>query len=144
MKAKHNGGFSLIEVLIAMVILAMIVVPTCTALVMSTKINAKTEALTQAQLAVSSAVETLMSKGIDPSLFDNEETKKIVDETSFPGLTVTVAPVYEQDDAPETQLPYYEVTVTYSAEGDELAKVVTFIRKALPQTTTPPETEVEG
>jgi prepilin-type N-terminal cleavage/methylation domain-containing protein len=144
MKAKHNGGFSLIEVLIAMVILAMIVVPTCTALVMSTKINAKTEALTQAQLAVSSAVETLMSKGIDPSLFNNEETKKIVDETSFPGVTVTVAPVYEQDDASETQLPYYEVTVTYSAEGDELAKVVTFIRKALPQTTTPPETEVEG
>ena len=143
MKAKHNGGFSLIEVLIAMVILAMIVVPTCTALVMSTKINAKTEALTQAQLAVSSAVETLMSKGIDSDKLGDEKNNFVYGE-SFPGLTVTVAPVYEQDDASETQLPYYEVTVTYSAEGDELAKVVTFIRKALPQTTTPPETEVEG
>ena len=135
MKAKHNGGFSLIEVLIAMVILAMIVVPTCTALVMSTKINAKTEALTQAQLAVSSAVETLMSKGIDPSLFNNGETK-IVDETSFPGLTVTVESVDGQ--------AYYKVTVTYYEDDDALVTVDTFIRKALPQTTTPPETEVEG
>ena len=75
MKAKHNGGFSLIEVLIAMVILAMIVVPTCTALVMSTKINAKTEALTQAQLAVSSAVETLMAKGIQTDYKDTALTE---------------------------------------------------------------------
>jgi prepilin-type N-terminal cleavage/methylation domain-containing protein len=137
MKAKHNGGFSLIEVLIAMVILAMIVVPTCTALVMSTKINAKTEALTQAQLAVSSAVETLMSKGIDPSLFNNNnEETKIVDKTSFPGLTVTVESVDGQ--------AYYKVTVTYYEADDALVTVDTFIRKALPQTTTPPETEVEG
>lgn len=114
MKNKHNGGFSLMEVLIAMVILAMIVVPTCTALIMSTRINAKTEALTQAQLAVSSAVETLMAKGI-------EETKLGSYANDFPGLTVTVKPATVQS--------CYEVTVTYSKDGDELVSVHTYIRK---------------
>lgn len=62
---KHNEGFSLVEVLLSMVLLAAIVIPTCTSLVLSFRVNAKAEALTQAQLAVSSAVETLMAKGID-------------------------------------------------------------------------------
>ena len=35
MKNKQDGGFSLIEVVLAMVILALIVVPTCTSLVLS-------------------------------------------------------------------------------------------------------------
>ena len=62
---KHNEGFSLVEVLLSMVLLAAIVIPTCTSLVLSFRVNAKAEALTQAQLAVSSAVETLMAEGID-------------------------------------------------------------------------------
>ena len=62
---KNNEGFSLVEVLLSMVLLAAIVIPTCTSLVLSFRVNAKAEALTQAQLAVSSAVETLMAEGID-------------------------------------------------------------------------------
>lgn len=62
---KNNEGFSLVEVLLAMVLLAAIVIPTCTSLVLSFRMNAKAEALMQAQLAVSSAVETLMAEGID-------------------------------------------------------------------------------
>ena len=65
MKQKNDAGFSLVEVLVAIVILAAFVVPTCSALVMSAKMNAKTDALMQAQLDVSSAVETLMAKGVD-------------------------------------------------------------------------------
>lgn len=64
MENKHDAGFSLIEVLIAIVILAAIVVPTCSSLVISHRMNAKTERLMQAQLDVSSAVETLMAEGI--------------------------------------------------------------------------------
>ena len=63
---KNNEGFSLVEVLLAMVLLAAIVIPTCTSLVLSFRMNAKAEALMQAQLAVSSAVETLMAEGIRP------------------------------------------------------------------------------
>jgi prepilin-type N-terminal cleavage/methylation domain-containing protein len=61
---KNNGGFSLIEVLVAIVILAAVVIPTCSALVLSHRLNAETDKLMKAQLAVSSAVETLMAEGI--------------------------------------------------------------------------------
>ena len=64
MKTKNDQGFSLIEVLVAIVILAAFVVPTCSALVLSARMNAKAQALMQAQLDVSSAVEILMARGI--------------------------------------------------------------------------------
>ena len=64
MKRKHNEGFTLVEMLVSIVILAAIVIPTCTSLVLSYRLNAKAREMMQAQLAVSSAVETLMAKGI--------------------------------------------------------------------------------
>lgn len=67
MKQKHNEGFSLIETVVAIAILGLIVVPSCSALLMSIRINEKTQRMMQAQLAVSSAVETLMAEGIDPA-----------------------------------------------------------------------------
>ena len=70
---KHDEGFSLVEVLVSMVILAAIVIPTCTSLVLSFRLNAKSESLMQAQLAVSSAVETLMAKGIKQDYLDSLE-----------------------------------------------------------------------
>ena len=75
---KRNGGFSLIETLISIVILGAMVVPTCTALVMSIRLNDKTEKMLQAQLAVSSAVETMMATGFSPEMTDD-----------FDGVTVT-------------------------------------------------------
>lgn len=82
MKNKQDGGFSLIEVVLAMVILALIVVPTCTSLVLSFRVNAKAEALLQAQLAVSSAVEELMAKGIT-----DDYVASLTAETGEDGLT---------------------------------------------------------
>ena len=64
MKKKYNEGSSLVEILISLVILAIIVVPTCTSLVLSFRMNEKAESLMQEQFAVSSAVETLMAEGI--------------------------------------------------------------------------------
>lgn len=98
MKNKQEGGFSLIEVVLAMVILALIVVPTCTSLVLSFRVNAKADAMLQAQLAVSSAVETLMAEGISGE----------VDAERFPDVVITVAPVTENG----TAMPYYKVTVS--------------------------------
>lgn len=77
MKNKQEGGFSLIEVVLAMVILALIVVPTCTSLVLSFRVNGKADAMMQAQLAVSSAVEKLMATGITDDYVANlTETEK--------------------------------------------------------------------
>ena len=110
---KRNGGFSLIETLVSIVILGAMVVPTCTALVMTVKLNDKTEKMLQAQLAVSSAVETLMAEGINGS----------VDSERFPDVTVTVTEVKEND----IVMPYFTVVVT-STEEPEVA-VTTTIRE---------------
>ena len=65
MKRKsNNGGYSLIEVLVAISILGIIVSPVCANLLMSLRATEKTDEILQAQLAVSSAVETLMAEGI--------------------------------------------------------------------------------
>ena len=55
---KHNStaGFSLIEVLVAITILGLVVVPIGSSLVLSFRLNARSEQMLQAQLAVSGAV----------------------------------------------------------------------------------------
>ena len=112
MENKHDAGFSLIEVLIAIVILAAIVVPTCSSLVISHRMNAKTEQLMQAQLDVSSAVETLMAEGI---------TEPKEEYGSFNGAKAKTETVEGK--------PYFKVTVT-SDSGN--VTVTTQIRKAVP------------
>lgn len=129
MKNKHDAGFSLIEVLVAIVILAAIVVPTCSSLVLSHKMNAKTEELMQAQLDVSSAVETLMAEGIaaedidwtdttiDSLTREVEKAKGTLKDNRFQGITVTVEQI-------EGEPYYYIITVS----GAEDVSVTTAVR----------------
>ena len=132
MKQKHNGGFSLIETVVAIAILGLIVVPCCSGLLMSIRINEKAQQMMQAQLAVSSAVETLMAEGIDANTVAAAAVMEVAyDEISwtaegapevidrFPEVTVNV----EQVEAN----PYYNVKVTC---GD-LVEVTTTIREAV-------------
>lgn len=65
MKQKKNGGFTLVETMIAIVILAIIVVPTGSSIVMSYKMNARAEQLLEAQLNLSAAVEHFKTYGYD-------------------------------------------------------------------------------
>ena len=64
MKEKNNGGFSLVEVLLAMMILAAIVIPVCSGILLSVRMDTRANDVLQARVAVSSAVETLMAQGI--------------------------------------------------------------------------------
>ena len=68
MKQKKNGGFSLIETVVAIAILGLITVPCTSGLLLSIRLNEKAQQMMQAQLAVSSAVETLMAEGIDQTI----------------------------------------------------------------------------
>ena len=116
MKHKKDAGFSLVEVLVSIVILALVVVPLCTGLVMSVRMNAKADALLQAQLAVSSEIEKLMATGID--------------ENSIPTTDTHVVVTVERDPADS---PYYNVTVSYDEDLEDedneyLVSVETFIR----------------
>ena len=74
MKMKDNRGFSLVEMLVAIVLLAALVIPTCTGLTLSLKMNARSQELMQSQLAVSSAVESMMEKGITEDFCDSLTT----------------------------------------------------------------------
>ena len=108
MKRKYNEGFTLVELLVSIVILAAIVIPTCTSLVLSYRLNAKARELTQAQLAVSSAVETLMAKGITDEYLNSltkveEEDTVYYTSTEFPGLRFELAQ--------ENEDPYFSVKV---------------------------------
>ena len=67
--AKNGGtaGFSLVEVLTAITVLGLMLAPIGASLVMSHRLNARSQQLMEDQLAVSNAVETLMAEGIDTS-----------------------------------------------------------------------------
>lgn len=119
MKHKHNAGYSLVETVVAIAILAIIVTPVSTGMVLAFKMNAKTEQLMQAELAVSSAVETLMSKGIDGTP---------IAEGDYPDVTIATEAVKNGEDT-----LYYKVTVTSkNATG---LKVETHIRAVEPTET---------
>lgn len=135
MKNKHDGGFSLIEVVLAMVILALIVVPTCSSLVLSFRVNAKSEAMLQAQLAVSSAVEQLMAKKIndtmaamvltsendttyDHVLLDENDNAIAVDTDQYPDVEIVI-----RDEEPNDGV--YCVIVK---DNNDLVTVTTYIR----------------
>lgn len=94
---KHNGGYSLVEILIAMALLAIITIPTCTSLVLSVRINAGTDKMLKAQLAVSSTVEILMAEGIGgvdyANRFDDVEVKT---EEDGQGYWVTVTSTVDE------------------------------------------------
>ena len=118
MKNKHDAGFSLIEVLVAIVILAAIVVPTCSSLVLSHKMNAKTEQLMQAQLDVSSAVETLMAEGIETTKTVNGD---VIPEQAdkLPGVKIIITA------SAGNETPYYGVEIT--SKLDDSVSVKTYI-----------------
>ena len=120
MNRNRNGGYSLIEILLAIVLLGAIMVPTCTSLVMSVKINDRTDEMMQAQLAVSSAVETLMAEGISEASVNETAT-------AF-GVSIEA----NQEMIGDTVLPYYKVIVkkevTIDGAKREIASVTTYIR----------------
>ena len=101
---KHNqtAGFSLIEVLVAITILGLVVVPIGSSLVLSFRLNARSGDMLQAQLAVSSAVETIMAEG-----FDEEEDYK----GRF-GVNIDAYAVHVENNN-EKPVIYYELTVSH-------------------------------
>lgn len=108
MKHKHNAGYSLVETVVAIAILAIIVTPISTGMVLAFKMNAKTEQIMQAELAVSSAVETLMAEGVTGA-YEKYDEKDGSDR--FPTVTVNTTAATKTVDGTEVTLPYYNVEV---------------------------------
>ena len=151
---KNNGGFSLIETVAAIAILGAFFSAACAGLLLGLRMNEKTDAMLQSQLAVSSAVEMLMHEGIDPSkIVDGKYTDTITvtddngTETSkdkYPDVQIIVT---QAKGVVNADLHYYEVivetksgvTVTETIEDQDEAtevfkpdiSVTTHIRKAV-------------
>lgn len=143
---KHNNdGFSLVEIVAAIAILGIFFGTACSGLVLGLRMNEKTDAMLQAQLAVSSAVETLMAEGIDPAKIieddgryddyperddtgsivkDNEGNDKTIDR--FSNVTVITNRVTKGEGDDTVSLPYFKVTVTSTVEN---VTVTTYIRE---------------
>lgn len=118
MKHKHNAGYSLVETVVAIAILAIIVTPISTGMVLAFKMNAKTEQLMHAELAVSSAVETLMAEGIDSTRITEEKVAYGTTDERFTKVDIEVNTV-------GIDLPYYNVIVN---DKNDLITVTTHIR----------------
>lgn len=125
MRRENNGGFTMIEVLVAIAILAGIVIPVCSSLLLSLRMNAKAEQVLQARLAVSSAVETLMAEGIDTDTIATVRDKFAVTISAEPENSDSAEPA--EEGAGEEKTVLFKVTVS-DTEG--LVTVDTYIRAA--------------
>ena len=76
---KGTGGFTLVEVIVSMLVLALIAAPIGSAFVVSARVNAYADRVFQARLAVSSAAEQLMAEGVEPNGSGGVKNDLIVD-----------------------------------------------------------------
>lgn len=111
---KQTAGFSLIEVIVAIAILGMVTIPLGGGLVLSHRLNARSEQMIQARLAVTNAVEALMAEGVKAEADYSGGSR-------FSDVTVEVS-------APEPGEEAYLVTVMSSTVDTVFAK--TYIRPA--------------
>ena len=115
-RVKGKEGVTLVEVLVAITVLGIVTAALGGSLVVSNRINSRSEQIIKDRLAVSSAVETLMAEGIHDT----------TDTTSDDGLEVSIETTRDPT--------CYKVTVK-STDGE--VSVETYICPAPADTTTP-------
>ena len=138
----RQEGFSLIEVMAAIVIMGIVLVPVCNAMLSSVSINRSSNEILQARLAVSSAVESMMAEGVQYKVTtEGDETHYDAIVPSFEGVRVTVQALDADGHAVSEASPvpiYYEVIVTEGAPGGTRTPVeITTHIRAIKQVTTP-------
>ena len=135
---RNNEGFSLVEIVAAIAILGVFFSAACASLMLGLRMNEKTDAMLQSQLAVSSAVETLMAEGITTQTgkFTSSEKKdeannSILDENGkklfvesgliddYPKLNSEGQPVYDGNGDPVLIDRFPDVTVITMREKTE-------------------------
>lgn len=84
MRTKKNGGYSLIELLVAVVILAIIVIPVVQSFLVTMRTNQKAKMKEQATIAGQNVMEELKAADVETLL---------TSVTSLPGTSITKDPV---------------------------------------------------
>ncbi len=90
-KTRANGGFTLVEVLVAIAILGVVATSMGGCLVVSQRVNARSQNVIEERAAVTNVVEQLMAEGIDitngiPYTF---ESNSAVDPTEYTAHDIT-------------------------------------------------------
>lgn len=115
---ERTAGFSLLEVVVAIVIIGLISAPICSSLILAGRINAHSQAVMEAHLNVRTAVETLMKDGVT-------EASPAYHESEFPNVKIET----KKDNSSD---PYYHVTVS-DKRTEPLVTVETYVRDAAPK-----------
>lgn len=112
---QRTEGFTLVEIIVAIAIMGLVSAPICASLVLAGRINARSQAVMEAQLDVRTAVETLMEEGVTEASGDYRAEE-------FPGVKI-------QTEQERTGDPYYKVTVS-DDRAEPLVTVDTYIHAA--------------
>ena len=112
---QRTAGFTLVEIIVAIAIMGLVSAPICASLVLAGRINARSQAVMEAQLDVRTAVETLMEEGVTEASGDYRAEE-------FPGVKI-------QTEQERTGDPYYKVTVS-DDRAEPLVTVDTYIHAA--------------
>lgn len=112
---QRTAGFTLVEIIVAIAIMGLVSAPICASLVLAGRINARSQAVMEAQLHVRAAVETLMKDGVT-------EASDAYRQSDFPYVTIKT----KKEDAGNA---YYKVTVSDDF-ANPLVTVDTYIHAA--------------
>ena len=123
----RTEGFSLIEIMVAIVIMGIVLVPVCNAMLSSVSVNRSSNEILQARLAVSSAVESMMAEGVK---YKQEGDAYVTIEPDFSSLSVTLDVTLVMQIDADGVPSYYDVTVKEHDTGSKRppVKVETHIR----------------
>lgn len=118
-KTRANGGFTLVEVLVAIAILGVVVTSMGGCLVVSQRVNARSQNVIEERAAVTNVVEKLMAEGID---FNGTQTYQYNYGSREVTVTVMTVTATAQSFSIDFSDALFKVTVTC---GD--VEVVTYI-----------------
>lgn len=116
-KIKSRSGFSLIETLLSALLFTFVVMAIGSSIIVSVRLNAKARRMTEARLAVSSAVETIMAKGYD---------KDADYDAAFTAVEVVLTNTPATDN-------YAEITVTSKTEPNVSVETAVGIAPVTPE-----------
>lgn len=118
---KRNGGYSLIEVVISIAIIGLLSAGAFASFSASIRMNARTQALMEAELRLKTAIEIVRAEGID----ENNVTGNNLNQGKYPDLPGNVdikVSTYAENQR------YYTATFSTAVSEGESKEVTVLIR----------------